>query len=101
MGTRPDLTFTHSWLSSGNQQRTLQFDQEAERTLRYMRDTQYIGLMYHGGEEALVLRGYCDAGVTLYEQCTTGCVTLPSVAQQSLRDRTVRLLPVARLRQPN
>ena len=38
-GAHPDLTFPHSWLSSGNQQRTLQFDQEAERMLRYMRET--------------------------------------------------------------
>ena len=39
-----------------------------------MRDTEFFGLLYQGGEEALVLRGYCDAGVTLYQQCTSGWV---------------------------
>ena len=47
--TRPDLSFPHSWLAGGGQKRTLQYTQEAERTLRYMRETKYFGLLHHGG----------------------------------------------------
>ena len=73
-GTRPDLAFAHSWLAGGNQIRTLQYSQELERTMRYMKDTATFGLLYQGGEEQLVLQAYCDAGVELHNHCTTGFV---------------------------
>ena len=49
---RPDLSWAHSWLSSGSKMHTLEMKQEAERTLRYMRSTTGWGLLYHGGKNA-------------------------------------------------
>ena len=72
IGTRPDVTFALSWLAGGNNSRTLQYSQELERTLRYLKETSQFGLLYQGGEQALQLRAYCDAGVQLYNYCTTG-----------------------------
>ena len=46
---RPNLTFPHNWFASFNQQRTLQHDQEAERTPRFMHDTLFFGMLYQGG----------------------------------------------------
>ena len=72
--TRPDLSFAHSWLAGGNDLRTLQYSQELERTLRYMKDTSQFGLLFEGGETGLQLQAYCDAGVQLHNYCTTGFV---------------------------
>ena len=46
-----------------------------------MRETKYIGLLFHGGEDSLQLQAYCDSGVDLYSPCTTGwAITFGSAA---------------------
>ena len=81
--TRPDLSWAHSWLSSGSKTRTFQMKQEAEHTLRYMRSTTGWGLLYHSGEDALKLTMYVDASYSQGEHYCSGWVAVEGKVAES------------------
>ena len=72
----PDLTSPFHTVGSAPEFSSAHFNSIRcpKRNLRYVCDTQSFGLLYQGGEEDLVLRGYCNAGVPLCQWCTTGWV---------------------------
>ena len=85
VSTRPDLSWAHSWLSSGVRKRSLQYVQEAGKTLHYMRATASQGLLYSGGEDNLHLVMYVDASYKRGEHCHTGWVAVLGGAAVSWR----------------
>ena len=76
VGTRPDLSWAHSWLSSGVRMRSLHYVQEAGKTLHYMRVTASQGLLCSRGEDGLHIVMYVDASYKRGEHCHTGWVAV-------------------------
>ena len=74
--TRPDLSWPRTWLSNGVKKRTLQYAQEAGKTLQYMQTTASHGLLYHGGSDKLQLQMYVDASYKRGEHCITGWIAV-------------------------
>jgi hypothetical protein len=74
LATRPDISYAVGYLARFNSRLTIEHQQAQKRVLRYLKDTQYHGILYKADSKEPIT-GYCDsdwAGDTTDRKSTSG-----------------------------
>jgi hypothetical protein len=99
LATRPDISYAVGYLARFNSRPTIAHQQAQKRVLRYLKGTQYYGILYKADKKEPIT-GYCDsdwAGDTTDRKSTSGGAFILCggvISWTSTKQRTVALSSV-------